>query len=504
MAAAQIGGVLEPVNANPVVIEDDVLVGGNTGIYEGTIVRERAVLASGVILTRATPIFDLPNDRIIKSDGEKPLEVPAGAVVVQGSRAITSGFGKENGLSIYCPIIVKYRDEKTDASTRLEDYLRQNPNMHKQHLPDLDERARQAMLDNGFEPDFPMGVEEQIRKLESEPPASSDSDIRDLRELLWSSIDNKSSKDLDQVEYAEELPNGDIRLLVGIADVDELVAQGSAIDKHADVNTVTVYTESEIFPVLPEELSADLTSLREGEDRRAIIVELVVKENGDVPGNNVFRALIRNQAKLAYDDLGAWLDANTDEPQKIADTIGLKDQIIRQKMAAERLHKFRLEKGALEFESVESSAVVVDGEIREIEAVKTNSARHIIENFMIAANVEMAEFLDLHGSPSIRRVVKTPERWGGIQRIAAEFGTHLPDVPDATGAFKVFGRTPYRRSGPFPRSITFDHKAHRQRRIYRQASGRGFSRTFRLGGSRLCSFHGTEQAIFRLDRATVG
>ena len=123
-AAAQIGGVLEPVNAAPVVIEDDVLVGGNTGVYEGAVVRERAVLASGVILTRSTPIFDLPNQRIIKSDGEKPLEVPAGAVVVQGSREITKGFGKENGLSIYCPIIVKYRDEKTDSATKLEDYLR--------------------------------------------------------------------------------------------------------------------------------------------------------------------------------------------------------------------------------------------------------------------------------------------------------------------------------------------------------------------------------------------
>lgn len=123
-AAAQIGGVLEPVNAAPVVIEDDVLVGGNTGVYEGTVVRERAVLASGVILTRSTPVFDLPHERVIKSDGEKPLEIPAGAVVVQGSREITSGFGKSNGLSIYCPIIVKYRDEKTDASTKLEDYLR--------------------------------------------------------------------------------------------------------------------------------------------------------------------------------------------------------------------------------------------------------------------------------------------------------------------------------------------------------------------------------------------
>jgi 2,3,4,5-tetrahydropyridine-2-carboxylate N-succinyltransferase len=123
-AAAQIGGVLEPVNATPVIIEDDVLVGGNTGVYEGTIVRERAVLASGVILTRSTPVFDLPNERIIKSEGGGSLEIPAGAVVVQGSRAVSSGFGKENGLSIYCPIIVKYRDEKTDASTKLEDYLR--------------------------------------------------------------------------------------------------------------------------------------------------------------------------------------------------------------------------------------------------------------------------------------------------------------------------------------------------------------------------------------------
>ncbi len=123
-AAAQIGGVLEPVNATPVIIEDDVLVGGNTGVYEGTIVRERAVLASGVILTRSTPVFDLPNNRVIKSDGENSLEIPAGAVVVQGSRAVTNDFGKANGLSIYCPIIVKYRDEKTDASTKLEDYLR--------------------------------------------------------------------------------------------------------------------------------------------------------------------------------------------------------------------------------------------------------------------------------------------------------------------------------------------------------------------------------------------
>jgi 2,3,4,5-tetrahydropyridine-2-carboxylate N-succinyltransferase len=123
-AAAQIGGVLEPVNATPVIIEDDVLVGGNTGVYEGTIVRERAVLASGVILTRSTPVFDLPNGKVIKAADGGSLEIPAGAVVVQGSRAVTNDFGRDNGLSIYCPIIVKYRDDRTDAATRLEDYLR--------------------------------------------------------------------------------------------------------------------------------------------------------------------------------------------------------------------------------------------------------------------------------------------------------------------------------------------------------------------------------------------
>ncbi|MEZ5425109.1 MAG: 2,3,4,5-tetrahydropyridine-2,6-dicarboxylate N-succinyltransferase [Pyrinomonadaceae bacterium] len=123
-AAAQIGGVLEPVNANPVVIEDDCLIGGNTGVYEGVIVRERSVLASGVILTRSTPVFDLANERVLKSDGSKPLEIPAGAVVVQGARQITTDFGRENGLSLYAPVIVKYRDERTDAATRLEDYLR--------------------------------------------------------------------------------------------------------------------------------------------------------------------------------------------------------------------------------------------------------------------------------------------------------------------------------------------------------------------------------------------
>jgi 2,3,4,5-tetrahydropyridine-2-carboxylate N-succinyltransferase len=123
-AAAQVGGVLEPVNASPVILEDDVLVGGNCGVYEGAIVRSGAVLASGVILTRGTPVYDLVNGTVIRATEETPLIVPAHAVVVPGSRAVTRGKGHEWGLSLYCPVIVKYRDDKTNLSTTLEDLLR--------------------------------------------------------------------------------------------------------------------------------------------------------------------------------------------------------------------------------------------------------------------------------------------------------------------------------------------------------------------------------------------
>lgn len=287
------------------------------------------------------------------------------------------------------------------------------------------------MVENGFEPQFPTDVLDEVHQLGANGNPLTAAGISDLRQLLWSSIDNRSSRDLDQVEYVEKLPNGDIRLLVGIADVDSLVAKGSAIDKRAEQNTVTVYTESEIFPLLPVEISTNLTSMNEGTDRLAVVVELVVNENGDVPGNRVFRALIHNYAKLSYEEVGEWIDEDAAaEPAKFEAVHGLKAQIQLQLEAAKRLHKFRKENGALEFESIESSAVVVDGQVRDLEAVRPNSARRIIENFMIAANVEMAEFLELSGSPSIRRVVKTPERWGRIRETANEYGVDLPMEPD--------------------------------------------------------------------------
>ncbi len=294
----------------------------------------------------------------------------------------------------------------------------------------LSERAHQAMIDNGFEPEFSPEVWNQVKNIESRVVVSSDTSIRDMRSTLWSSIDNASSHDLDQIEFAETLPNGDIRVLVGIADVDALVPKDSPIDKHAAQNTVTVYTETKIFPMMPEELSTDLTSLNEGVDRLAVIADMTIKENGDVPESTFYRALVHNYAKLAYEDLGAWLDGKGEMPAKVASTAGLKEQIELQQRAAVRLQSYRTTKGALEFESIESTAVVEDGQIKSIKSVVPNSARKLIENFMVAANVEMAEFLENNGALSLRRIVKTPERWDGIRRIAAEYGEHLPEQPD--------------------------------------------------------------------------
>ena len=303
--------------------------------------------------------------------------------------------------------------------------------MHDQnHGSWLRQKAHQAMIDNGFEPEFSAAVRDQMDAIQSAGEPNIDPSIKDLRSLLWSSIDNASSRDLDQIEWAERLPNGDIRVLVGIADVDALVPVYSPIDMHAAQNTVTVYTESMIFPMLPEELSTDITSLNEGLDRLAVVADMIVKENGDVPQSTFFRALVRNQGKLSYEKIGDWLDNDGEPPEDLTRLPELQGQIELQREAAKRLAAYRRAKGALEFESIESSAVVENGEVKGIVSVEPNSARKLIENFMVAANVEMAEFLEAHGSVSLRRVVKTPARWDGIVRIAAEYGESLPAEPD--------------------------------------------------------------------------
>jgi len=303
-----------------------------------------------------------------------------------------------------------------------------NDNRSKENW--LDGKARQAMIHNGFEPEFSDDMDEQLASIEARDLLAEAKDAKDLRDLDWSSIDNKTSRDLDQVEWAEQLDNGDIRVLVGIADVDAAVEKGSPIDRRAARNTVTVYTESEVFPMLPERLSTDLTSLNENEDRLAVVADMVVKDNGDVPQSTFYRAIVRNRAKLDYPTVGEWFDDGGPIPAKIADKPELIAQLELQRKAAVRLHKYRQTKGALEFESIEAEAVVEGGDVKEIRAVLPNSARRLIENFMVASNVEMAEFIESYGVPSIRRVVHTPERWEGIVRIASEYGEHLPPEPD--------------------------------------------------------------------------
>jgi exoribonuclease-2 len=287
--------------------------------------------------------------------------------------------------------------------------------------------ARNALLREGFKPDFPAPVLAQVNSLPEAPPAPSG---RDLRGLLWSSIDNPDSRDLDQVEWAERLPNGDIRALVGIADVDSLVKTGSPADLHAHDNATSVYTGGPVFSMLPERLSTDLTSLRQDEDRAALIMEFVVDGNGEVHCADVGAATLRNRARLNYDQAGGWLDGQAGAPCDGAAPAGLCEQLRLQQEASQRLKRFRREHSALTLGDVESVPIVVDNQVRSFAILQENSARDIIESFMIAANVAMARFLRGRQWPCLRRVVRTPKRWDRIQQIAAQLGTKLPAEPD--------------------------------------------------------------------------
>jgi len=294
--------------------------------------------------------------------------------------------------------------------------------------------ARNAMLRAGFKPDFPPAVLAQVNSLPDSTPAPPG---RDLRDLLWSSIDNPDSRDLDQVEWAERLPNGAFRVRVGIADVDSVVKPGSPADLHARDNATSVYTGGPVFSMLPERLSTDLTSLGQDEDRAALIMEFVIDSAGEIAEGDVFAAALRNKAKLNYDQAGQWLDSQSGAPCDGAVPPGLCEQLRLQKEASQRLKQFRIEHGALTLGGVESVPIVVAGQVQRFAIQQENSARDIIESFMIAANVAMARFLRARNSPCVRRVVRTPKRWDRIQEIAAQLGVKLPVEPDpcALGAF---------------------------------------------------------------------
>ncbi|MGA3268823.1 MAG: RNB domain-containing ribonuclease [Verrucomicrobiota bacterium] len=296
---------------------------------------------------------------------------------------------------------------------------------------DLRARAHQAMLDAGFQPDFPAAVIHEVQGLKPATSKDTGSTCRDLRSLLWSSIDNDSSRDLDQVEYVERRPDGSLRLLVGIADVDGSVAQGSATDHQAAAESTSVYTGVTTFPMLPGELSTNLTSLLEEQDRLSIVIELRILDSGEVSGHDIYPAWLRNRAKLTYTSTGAWLEGRAPIPATIANVSGLEAQLRLQQKASQKRLGFRRQRGALIFGSVEAMPVVENGEVKDLAVSQHTAAEDIIECFMVAANEAMAQYLKEKGALSIRRVVRTPRRWDRIQAIASQLGFKLPPVPDS-------------------------------------------------------------------------
>lgn len=295
---------------------------------------------------------------------------------------------------------------------------------------DLGEIARQAMLQRGLSPEFGPEVLRELEGLDG-PASESDDSILDMRDLLWCSIDNKDSEDIDQLSVAESLPDGRIRVMVAVADVDAIVDKGTAIDGHAENNTTSVYTGVRIFPMLPERLSTDLTSLSEGEDRLAIVVEMTVDSAGALESSNVCRAYVRNRAKLAYEGVAEGLTGKGHMPEKVSTVKGLGGLLKLQDEAAQRMRKLRHRHGALEFETIEPRAVLEDGEVVDLVQIEKDRARELIEDFMVAANGVTARFLDERGYPSIRRVVRSPKRWSRIVETAAVHGHELPAEPDS-------------------------------------------------------------------------
>ena len=294
------------------------------------------------------------------------------------------------------------------------------------------------MIHEGFDPDFPPSVDEQLAALDAAPALTPTAGIRDLRELPWSSIDNDSSRDLDQIEAAERVAGG-TRILVGVADVDSDVAIGSAIDAHASTQTTTVYTGVATFPMLPENLSTGLTSLNENEDRLAVVVDFLVASDGSVSSGAVYRAVVRNRAQLTYNGVGPWLEGRAAAPAKVAASADLQAQLKLQDEAAQALREQRHRMGGLNFDRVETEDVVTEGKALEIRIHQRNSATDLIEDFMVGANEVMARTLREAGVSSIRRVVKVPERWPRIVELAARYSEKLPAQPDS-GALDAFLR----------------------------------------------------------------
>jgi len=297
------------------------------------------------------------------------------------------------------------------------------------HRTSLNTIATWAMFSRGLEPEFPTAVQQQVARLK-QTASESGSDIRDLTALPWCSIDNDDSRDLDQLTAIEPLHHGEARLYVAVADVDALVKKDSPVDRHARMNTTSVYTSARVFPMLPERLCTDLTSLNPDEDRLALVTEMVFSGDGMLVHALSYRALVRNKAQLAYDAVSAWIVGEGDLPEPARRVPGMATQLRLQDELAQKLRVLRRAEGSLEFETFLPRAQFKGDRISEIRQQEQNRARQLIEEFMIATNGCTAHFLARHGRASLRRVVRSPERWQRIVEVALEHGATLPRQPD--------------------------------------------------------------------------
>jgi exoribonuclease-2 len=303
------------------------------------------------------------------------------------------------------------------------------PDATPSHL-DLQATAKEIMMHYGFEPDFPPQVPKQLADLKARPPKiAAGGDVRDLRNLLWSSIDNDTSRDLDQIEVAERASNGDVKIMVGIADVDAFVAKQTPIDQHAARETTTVYAGVRNFPMLPEELSTGASSLLENQDRLSIVIEFAVDSSGVLKSSSVYRAIVRNQAQLQYNSVGAWLEGKSVAPLKIAASSDLQAQLKLQDEVAQQLKNQRFQHGALTLQTEEVQPLMLDDQVIDVVKQPKNRATELIEDFMVAANGVVAR--QLEKISSLRRIVRTPERWDRIVQLAASKGEKLPAQPDS-------------------------------------------------------------------------
>lgn len=301
--------------------------------------------------------------------------------------------------------------------------------VNSSHL-DLQVTAKKIMEEHGFEPDFPAAVSDQLAQLRKSPPEVAVSQgIRDLRNLLWSSIDNDTSRDLDQIEVAERSSNGAAKIMIGIAEIDAFVPKQTAIDQHAGKETTTVYAGVRNFPMLPEELSTGITSLLEGQDRLAIVIEFVVDSAGSIKSSDLYRAVVRNKAQLQYNSVGGWLENRIGPPAKVAASSELQDQLKLQDEVAQKLKQLRYEHGALNVQTDEVHPLVLNDHVVDVVKEQKNRATELIEDFMVAANGVVARYLE--NVSSLRRIVRTPKRWDRIVQLAAAKGQKLPAQPDS-------------------------------------------------------------------------